>query len=89
MIALENLSKEGDRPILLFLDLNIPKVSGKELLKLLRQDHGTSDIPVIIYSTSITKKDIEDTAPYDVKAYLQKPEDFKSLCDQLAAVLKA
>ncbi len=88
MEALENLLKEDvEAPVLLFLDLNIPKVSGKDLLRLLRQNKATSQIPVVIYSTSISKKDIEDTAPYNVTSYLQKPEDFTTLCNKLAALL--
>lgn len=88
MEALESLIKEEDQPATLFLDLNIPKVSGKDLLKLLRQNKTTSATPVVIYSTSISKKDVEDTAPYNVKAYIQKPDNFQTLCNKLKEVLR-
>ena len=86
MEALECLRKEEKQPML-FLDLNIPKVSGKDMLKLLRENVTTSGTPVIIYSTSISARDIEDTSPYNVTAYLQKPEDFESLCSRLEALI--
>jgi hypothetical protein len=41
----------------------------------------------VIYSTSISKKDIEETAPFNVKSYLKKPEDFDSLCKALKNLL--
>ncbi|MEJ1238097.1 response regulator [Chryseolinea sp. T2] len=88
MNALDALLKDAAQPDLLFLDLNIPKVSGKELLKLLRQYDATSRLPVVIYSTSISKKDVEDTTPYHIKAYLQKPEEFRLLCEKLAELVR-
>jgi CheY-like chemotaxis protein len=85
--ALDALLKEERQPDMLFLDLNIPQVSGKELLKLLRENNATKDLPVVIYSTTISKKDIDDTKGYNIKSYLQKPEDFRSLCVKLSEIL--
>jgi CheY-like chemotaxis protein len=87
MEALDALMKEKESPDLLFLDLNIPQVSGKQLLKLLRENHVTKDLQVVIYSTTISKRDIDDTAAYNVKSYLQKPDDFQSLCIKLSEIL--
>jgi DNA-binding NarL/FixJ family response regulator len=53
----------------------------------MRQNKATSDVPVVIYSTSISRKDIEDTSIFNVKSYLQKPEDFQSLCQKLEEVV--
>lgn len=87
MEALDALIREEEQPDFLFLDLNIPKVSGKDMLRLMRQNKVTSDVPVVIYSTSISRKDIEDTSIFNVKSYLQKPEDFQSLCQKLEEVV--
>lgn len=84
--AFESLTKNSP-PDLIFLDLNMPELSGKELLQMLRQHSATADLPVVIYSTSISKKDIDDTAPFKVKAFLQKPENFILLCDEIAKVI--
>jgi CheY-like chemotaxis protein len=86
--TLEALSKGWQQPDIIFLDLNIPQVSGKELLKILREHHLTKNTPVVIYSTSISRKDIEDTSAWSVKAYLQKPEEFRVLCQKLREILK-
>ena len=64
MEALDDLIRADSPPDILFLDLNIPKISGKQLLKLLRMNKQTMDIPIVIYSTSISKKDIEDLAAW-------------------------
>ena len=87
MQALEALMKESSMPDVLFLDLNIPQVSGKDLLRLLRANHQTQTLPVVIYSTSISQKDIEDTSGFGVKYYLQKPESFQALCDEVKELL--
>jgi response regulator of citrate/malate metabolism len=87
METLEALLKEERQPDILFLDINIPQVSGKQLLKLLRENRLTAGIGVVIYSTSISKKDIEDTSKYNVKAYLEKPEDYQTLCSKLKEFL--
>ena len=86
--ALRVLTTEDVRPTVIFLDLNMPMFSGKDVLKELRMNPITSSIPVIIYSTTISKKDIEETSPYTVKAYLQKPESFNLLCQQLSDQLE-
>ena len=88
MQALEALLKEETSPDILFLDLNIPQVSGKQLLKLLRENRLTATLPVVIYSTSISKKDIEDTSRYNVTSYLEKPEDFETLCAKLKELIR-
>jgi len=87
MIALDVLLKENIQPDLLFLDLNIPQVSGKQLLRLLRENERTKTIPVVIYSTSISNKDIEETRPFNVHSYFQKPENFQTLCVKLKELL--
>lgn len=85
--GLESLLRDSVQPDILFLDLNLPQVPGKELLRLLRENHITRSLPVVIYSTSISKKDIDDTAAYSVKSYLQKPEDFDTLCNKLVELV--
>jgi DNA-binding response OmpR family regulator len=87
MDAMDALMGEKKMPEFLFLDLNLPKVSGKDMLRLLRQNEITSVLPIVIYSTSISKMDIEDITPYNVSRFLQKPEDFNSLCRELGNVV--
>jgi CheY-like chemotaxis protein len=74
-------------PDLIFLDLNMPLLSGKETLKMLRDRKEYSKIPVVIYSTSISQKDADETQAFQVKRYLQKPENFNALCTSLNELL--
>lgn len=85
--AFEQLVNDQNLPAAIFIDLNIPQVSGKTLLKMLRENSITENIPVVIYSTSISKKDMSDTLPYNVSFYLEKPENFSALCEKLSDVL--
>jgi len=74
-------------PDYIFLDLNMPLVSGKDVLKRLRGTEETKALRVIVYSTTISQKDIEDTQGYNVE-YLQKPSDFETLCKRITDILK-
>ena len=56
--ALETLRKGSSRlPDLIFLDLNMPKMNGKQFLKELKSEPNLQDIPVVIYTTSSAKTD--------------------------------
>ncbi len=67
---------EADVPGLILLDINLPKVSGIELLKFIKNADKIKRIPVVILTTS--KRDEDIIASYDlgVNSYIQKPVDF-------------
>lgn len=80
--AMEYLRKEGaykkaGRPDLIFLDLNMPKKDGREVLKEIKTDEKLRQIPVVIMTTSQDEQDI--TKSYDLQAncYVTKPVDFE------------
>jgi CheY-like chemotaxis protein len=74
-------------PAIIFLDLNMPRMNGRELLALLRGRKQYEKIPVIIYSTSSFPKDINATKALGANGYMVKPSSFKSLCEELKEVL--
>ncbi|WP_336518048.1 response regulator [Pollutibacter soli] len=86
--ALQYISRSNTLPDFIFLDLNMPMLSGKEILRRLRDTTSGSGIPVIIYSTSITDIDRKETSEYEVTDYLQKPETFEVLCIKLKNIIK-
>jgi CheY-like chemotaxis protein len=66
-------------PQVIFLDLNMPGLSGKECLRKIRSMARLKSIPVIIYSTSASEKDIRDTYCDGASLYVLKPVSFNLL----------
>jgi CheY-like chemotaxis protein len=66
-------------PHILFLDLNMPGKTGIDCLKEIRANTRFKDVSVAIYSTSSSKKDIEDTFIEGANIYIKKPNDFSML----------
>ncbi len=85
---LEKLTKTQDLPDLIFLDINMPLKNGKESLADIRKDPRLQHLPVIIYSTSDERRDIDDTFALGADMYLKKPQDFLELENILNGVLK-
>jgi CheY-like chemotaxis protein len=78
----------GSLPDLIFLDLNMPEKSGKECLQEIRANDVYRYIPVIIYSTSSSRKDIDDTRALGANLYLVKPNSFGSLKAAMKAIVE-
>ena len=82
--ALEYIFAEGrysdrnisNKPKMILLDIQMPKVDGLEVLKRLRENEQTKDIPVIVLTTSKEQQDIIDAYKLNVNAYILKPVDF-------------
>lgn len=77
---MEYLNKEDAvLPHIIFLDLNMPFVSGTECLKEIRSNSRFRDISIAIYSTSSLEKDIEETFINGANIYITKPNDYGTL----------
>jgi CheY-like chemotaxis protein len=78
--ALEYLqSGQPHLPDLIFLDLNMPRMNGKECLQLLKKDPLLKDIPVIIYTTSSLLKDKQETIAAGAICFITKPSSISDL----------
>jgi CheY-like chemotaxis protein len=64
-------------PDLILLDLNIPRKSGQEVLKEIKQDAKLKSIPVVIITTSCSEQDVAKTYANDANCYITKPVDFE------------
>ena len=73
----------GDAPILILLDLKLPRIDGLEVLRRIRADSRTRRIPVVILSSSGEQTDI--AAGYDLGAnsYIRKPVDFHQFAETI------
>ena len=87
--ALNYLRREGEfanavRPDLILLDLNLPKMDGRELLGEIKEDDDLKRIPVVILTTSKAEEDILKSYNLHANCYITKPVDL----DQFINVVK-
>lgn len=92
--ALEYLNgagKYGDRqefpfPSLVLLDLNLPRISGFEVLTRLRKNPAMSGLRVVILSTSSAQRDVTKAYELGANSYLVKTLDFERFCEITSAL---
>jgi CheY-like chemotaxis protein len=68
---------ESITPDLILLDLNIPRKTGQEVLKEIKQDPLLKSIPVVILTSSSSEQDVAKTYEHDANCYITKPVDFE------------
>ena len=82
--ARPNVSK----PLLIFLDLNMPEMNGFEFLKWLRKDSANASVPVVILSTSENPMDIAKAYDFGANAYLVKASTIDELTSLISVSLQ-
>lgn len=88
--ALQFLRQEGQfaqatRPDLILLDLNLPKLSGREVLERVKQDASLRRIPIVVITTSQAEEDIVRSYDLHANCYISKPVDL----DQFIRVVRS
>ena len=73
--ALRFLDEEA-RPALVVLDLNLPKYGGREVLRHIRANMRTKDLPVLVVTSSALSQDREELTALGFDGYFQKPSDY-------------
>lgn len=63
-------------PILVLLDLKLPKIDGLEVLRCLRADERTRLLPTVVFTSSNEEQDIIESYARGVNSYIRKPVDF-------------
>lgn len=66
----------GDLPALVLLDLNLPRLDGREVLQAIRADDATRRLPVVMLTTSAEPFDVEEAYALGANSYIQKPVAF-------------
>jgi CheY-like chemotaxis protein len=74
-------NRASGNPILVLLDLKMPKVSGLEVLKTIKADSQLKIIPVVVLSSSRETPDLVQCYQHGVNAYVVKPVDFGEFVD--------
>ena len=68
-------------PGLILLDLHLPKINGLEVLRRIRSDKRTQEIPVIVLTTSNQDRDIAECRLLGVESYIVKPVGFRNFSE--------
>lgn len=71
------------RPSLILLDLNMPRIDGRDLLKKIRAAEETADIPVVVLTTSQQKEDVSRVYLLGCNSFLVKPNNPKEFVEMM------
>src|SRR5204863_6508434 len=82
------MNPETEMPLYIFLDLNMPKKSGRECLTEIRKEYRFNDIPVVIYTTSSSEKDKTELLSLGADYFITKYKSFEELRDKLTSLLQ-
>lgn len=89
MDALEKLRQdESFTPDYIFLDLNMPRMNGKQCLVEIKKIERLTHTPVVMYSTSALQRDIDDTLQLGASHFLTKPTSISKLTETLQQLLQ-
>lgn len=84
--AMQYLRKEGEyadapTPDMVLLDLNLPRMDGREVLAAMKSDDQLRRIPVVVLTTSEAEEDVLRSYSLHANAYVTKPVDFQRFID--------
>jgi two-component system, chemotaxis family, response regulator Rcp1 len=89
--ALEYLTRQGkhtgaELPDIILLDINLPKMDGKEVLNYIKNDEELKRIPVVMLTTSSSERDILDAYTGHANCYITKPVDFSKFIEVVRSI---
>ncbi len=82
--ALEMLSSPDFQPQLIILDLNMPRVDGQTVL----QQYQQKKIPIVIFSSTQNKAEVQKALALGAREYVQKPIGFEPYADAVRGIVK-
>lgn len=84
--VLDYLKNTEEKPALIFLDLNLPKKDGREVIAEIKADEALRHIPVIVLTSSKSEHDISTCYRLNANSYLIKPATFTELLELMRLV---
>lgn len=78
--------KDSPRPGLILLDLNLPKMDGREVLAFVKTDPDLKRIPVVVLTTSAAERDILESYDLHANCYITKPVDLSQFLEVIRSV---
>ena len=73
--------QNGELPQVVLLDLNLPKVSGLDVLRQLRAHERTKLLPVVVLTSSNEERDVVESYSLGANSYIRKPVDFQQFTE--------
>ena len=77
---------ENEKPGIILLDLNMPKMNGIEFLKIAKKDESLKKIPVVVLTTSKDDQDKVDSFNLGVAGYMIKPVDYRKFVEVVKTI---
>ncbi len=78
--------RDSPRPDLILLDLNLPRIDGKQVLREIRADEKLKEIPVVMLTTSSEERDIIESYRLGVNAYITKPVEVQDFMESVRKI---
>ena len=85
--AVELLRSQSSRPDLILLDINMPKLTGLEVLRTVKGDSSLSQIPAVMLTTSAREEDRTASLNGGANDYIIKPVNFRKFSESLFQLL--
>jgi two-component system, chemotaxis family, response regulator Rcp1 len=82
----EGTHVEAPRPDLILLDLNLPKMDGREVLAQIKRDEALKTIPTVILTTSDSEADVVKSYQLQANCYLSKPVQLEAFEDLVKSI---
>jgi chemotaxis family two-component system response regulator Rcp1 len=73
-------------PELILLDLNLPRLTGREVLERIRSTPMLRSVPVVVLTTSRRREDVQEVYAAGANTYIEKPQDFRRFVDVLRTI---
>jgi len=80
-------SPDTEKPFVILLDLNMPKMNGIEFLKVIKAHPELKTIPVIVLTTSKERRDVLDSFELGASGYMVKPVDYSKFVEILSKIM--